>query len=202
MASGLLLYSGVGFWQRYRATHRDIPVISTQTITDSSDTPDESPVSSDRVYEVAEDQPRRIVLPSIGAEGFVQRVGVDQHGAIAVPGNVHMAGWFVGNDTPGSKGLGIIDGHVQGRYQTGVFKKLGQLKPGDNFELEYGDKSRKQFSVVSVTSYPVESVNEPLFKKLPSIEAQLNLITCGGIYDKRSGQYQERVLVVSKRTES
>lgn len=197
-AIGLLLFSGLGFWQRYQATHADVSLTSEETITSSSAEPDETPVSPAVDYKVAADQPRRILLPSIDSEGFVQRVGVDQHGAVAVPNNIHMVGWFVGNDVPGSAGLSIIDGHVQGKYQAGVFKKLEQLKAGDNFSIEFGDNSRKSFEVVSVTSYPVDGVNEPLFKKRSDIQSQLNLITCGGRYDKQANQYLERVLVISK----
>ena len=195
----LLAYSGFGLWQRYRATHSSNPLPSNTPVTTSLAEPDETVIAANSPYTVPANQPQRIVLPSINAEGFIQKVGIDQNNAIAVPSNIHMAGWFTGNDLPGDKGLSIIDGHVHGKYLPGIFTNLIKLKKGDHFTVEFGDNSTRRFEVVSVKSYPVDEAKQPLFKKQESIEAQLNLITCGGSFDKTSQQYRERVLVVSRR---
>ena len=195
---GLIGYGGVGFWQKYRTTHRPNPLPpSQQTVTNSTDSPDETSVPCAE-YKVSDDMPRRIILPSIGAEGCIQKVGVDQNNAVAVPSNIHLAGWFVNSVRPGEQGLSIIDGHVQGKYETGIFKNLDKLRPGDSFEIEFGDHSTKKFEVVSVQLLSINETTKQMFKPVDSIEKQLNLITCGGRFDKNSQQYDSRVLIASK----
>lgn len=198
---GLLAYGGMGIWQKHKATNAPQAISDNKTITTSSDTPDETPVDTNERYEVPANQPRRIQLPTIEAEGFIQKVGIDKSGAIATPNNIHLAGWYANEAIPGKPGLGIIDGHVQGKYNPGIFKNLGQLKPGDTFSVQFGDMSDKQFEVVSVKTYSIDSVSKHLFYKNPTIHSQLNVITCGGKYNQTNKQYDQRVLVVSKLIE-
>jgi hypothetical protein len=199
VAGGLLVFSGVGLWQKYRATHNPRPLPPpTKTVSASVTMPDETPIAAASHYQVPAGQPRQITLPTIGAEGFIQKVSIDQHGAIAVPSNVHMAGWYTGEAVPGEPGLSIMDGHVQGKYQPGIFQNLRRLKPKDTFSVAFGNGSSRQFEVVSVTLYATQEVTSHLFKKHGGIPAQLNLITCGGTYNTKSQQYDKRVLVISK----
>lgn len=198
VGGSLLTYGGLGFWREYRATHNPRLPESGSTVTHSVSEPDETPIKSESDYQVPANQPRSIELPTIGARGYIQKVGLDQNGAVAVPGNVNLAGWFVGEATPGKPGLSIIDGHVQGKYSPGIFKNLGKLKPGDIFIVEFGDRSTKRFEVIRVESHAVADAAQHLFKKQETIESQLNLITCSGAYNNASHQYDKRLLVVGK----
>ena len=197
LALGLIVFALAGLWRPQRASLEPRPLAAQKTVTVSMATPDEAPIEPNVYYEVPADQPRRIMLPTLNTEGFMQRVGLDQKGAMAVPENIGMAGWFVGGGVPGADGLSIIDGHVQGRYAQGIFKNLARIAPGDVFRIEYGDRSTKTFQVVSIQNYPTAAVNEPLFKHVSGIKAQLNLITCGGKYNAQTRQYDQRTLVVS-----
>jgi LPXTG-site transpeptidase (sortase) family protein len=198
IGGSLLLFSGAGLWQRYKSTHNSQPLPAPASVATSDAAPDETAIASDSRYDVPAGQPRSISFPN-GIQGFVQKVGLDRNGNVGVPSNVHMAGWFTGSDKPGNEGLSVIDGHVQGRYEPGIFKNLSKLKPGNVFTVEFGDKHTKKFEIISVTSYPADQVNQHLFKKLDAVQAQLNLITCGGKYDSASREYSERILVVSKK---
>jgi LPXTG-site transpeptidase (sortase) family protein len=190
-----------GFVRRWRATHQthtpeSVSRVLSETVTVSTDEPDETPIREDN-YEVAADMPRRIVMPSIDTAGYIQRVGVDQHQAIAVPNNVHLGGWFTGSVKPGETGLSIIDGHVQGNYAPGIFKQLEKIRTQDEFEVEFGDRSNKKFVVRSVRTVSAEEANTVLFEKDPAIERQLTLITCGGAFNKETQSYESRVIVVA-----
>lgn len=199
LATGLLIFSAVGIWHAYRTTHSPNPIPSAaKVVTVSLPEPDETAIDTADPYDVPAGQPRKIMLPTIEAEGFMQPVNVDQHGAVAVPTNVHMAGWYTGEALPGANGLSVIDGHVQGRYTPGIFKNLSKLQPGARFKIELGDGSIRQFEVVSVKSYGVDEVSKYLFEKHADIPAQVNLITCGGKYNVQNRQYDGRILVVSK----
>ncbi len=177
----------------------DAPVQSVlaETVTTTAEEPDETPVK-EVVYEVPAEMPRRIILKSIEAEGYIQQVGRDQHGAVAAPSNVHVAGWFNASSLPGLSGVSLIDGHLRGKYIDGIFRRLEQVQPKEVFEIEFGDRTVKQFEVVSVDTYTAALAAEEQFRKLDGINEQLTLITCGGTYDRATKQYQDRTIVRSK----
>jgi LPXTG-site transpeptidase (sortase) family protein len=168
-----------------------------EIITVSTNSPSEEEVSSSSVAKVLPNHPKRIVLPTIEAEGLIQRVGLDQNGQVTSPDNIHLAGWFTNKPIPGDKGVALIAGHIQGISLPGVFSNLENLKPGDKFQVELGDKSKREFEVVSVKSYDTEKYAENLFKQVKSIERQLNLVA----YDIKANANDERVFVVSKLVE-
>jgi len=201
VAAGMLLLTFALFelFSGYRATHGASPAIPKETLTRSTDRPDETPVSGDG-YRVAADQPRQIRIPSIATQGFIQKVGVDQHQAIAVPGNVHLAGWYTRSARPGDIGVSILDGHLQGRYADGIFKHLSELKAGDEIAIEFGDGSWRYFVVKHVDSFTVEEASSEQFRQLSDVDRQLTLITCSGVYDRASRQYDRRVIVRASLT--
>lgn len=169
-----------------------------EIITYSTDKPDEGKPGDDHVWQGGSEDPKYIKLPTIGAEGFVQNVGVDQNQQVAVPNNIHIAGWFVDSVKPGNKGLSIIDGHVDGRQNPGIFMNLVNLKENDLYTVEFGDGSVKQFRVIGVTSVETAKAANILFSQSPKVANQLNLITCGGTFDHDSQRYDKRVIVYSE----
>lgn len=170
----------------------------TPVITYSTDTPEEVlPPLAAYGWKGSANDPKKIVIPAITVDALLQNVGVDQNQQIAVPNNIHIAGWFVDSVRPGEKGLSIIDGHVNGRAtDAGVFKDLPNLKIGDELTIVYGDDSKQSFKVYSFQSYKTDDAASVLFSQIPSIERQLNLITCTGNYDREARSYSERQIVV------
>lgn len=172
-----------------------------QVITYSTDTPDENPPGKDFRWRGGDNDPKYITLPTINAAGYVQNVGVDQKRAVAVPNNIHMAGWFVDMARPGEQGLSIIDGHVNGRRNDGIFKNLVKLKKGDQFTVTFGDDRVIKFAVDEVVTKKTEESASVLFSQKPGILKQLNLITCGGDFDKSTQQYKERIIAIASVVE-
>ena len=168
-----------------------------EVITFSTDTPNEVKPDVGYSWPGKPGGPKYISLPSINSGGYIQKVGVDQNRAIAVPNNVHFAGWFVESARPGDRGLSIIDGHVDGRESDGVFKRLAELSEGDTFTVEFGDGTVRTFRVTGVTSVHADSAENALFSQGSWVSSQLNLITCGGSFDAATGAYDERVIVAS-----
>lgn len=168
------------------------------TITFSTDTPEENlPETVGYAWKGTSSEPKRLIIPSLGVDSYIQKVGVDQNTQIAVPNNIHIAGWFVDSVVPGQQGLSIIDGHVNGRNSDeGIFKHLKELKPGDEVIVETGAGTRTTFTVFSGESLPTDQVADKLFSQVPTIKRQLNLITCTGTYDKTARSYTERWLTV------
>jgi len=196
---GVLLagFGSLSLWQRYAATHRTADPAPQTVVSHSTDEPDETPVSAN-AYTVPAGQPRQIIIPSANIRGFIQKVGTDQHNAIAAPNNVNLAGWYIQSAKPGDPGVSIIDAHVQGRYTPGVFKNLSKVRIGDTITVEYGDHSQRTFQVVKTDTLPVEAVSGEQYVKLPGVDRQLTLITCAGSFDKASGNYTSRTLVRAK----
>lgn len=175
-----------------------VPARPTHVVTTSTDHPSEAAVTVSTYHSTATgDQPKYLRLPTIQAQGFVQAVGVDQHRQIAVPTNIHLAGWFTSTVTPGNLGLSIIDGHLDGYRQPGIFAHLTQLKPGDRFTIELATGATRTFQVKTVQALPVAAAVSALFSQLPGVDRQLNLITCGGTFHTANG-YDQRIVVASQ----
>lgn len=184
----------------YALVRKDKPVAEAKSsvITYSTDQPDENPPGKDFVWKGAANDPKYIDLPTIKGGGYLQNVGVDQKKAVAVPNNIHMAGWFVDTVRPGEMGNSVIDGHVNGRVNAGIFKNLAKLKKGDKFTIEFGDSSKKSFEVEEIVTVKTADAASVLFSQKPGITKQVSLITCGGTFDKKIQQYDQRVIAITK----
>jgi hypothetical protein len=163
-------------------------------VTKSLDYPAESSIATDE-YTVSDELPKVLSLPSIGAEGIVQRVGEDQNKQIATPNNVHAAGWYVTSVKPGEVGLSIMQGHLQGRYSKGIFYDLDKLKPHDRFSVTYGSGRVVNFAVVSVATVSVRDAAAALATRNPALARQLNLSTVSSAVDPGTERSNQRVIV-------
>ena len=196
VAVGLIVYGGYGLWQWWQSTHNPQPAMPAEIVSVSTDTPDETPpVDSCDALGSSGSQPQKIRIDAIGVDGCVQRVGVDQHKAIAVPTNIHFAGWYINSPTPGEEGVSLIDGHVLGRYNDAIFARLGESKPGDVVEITRADDAVRQFKIVDIRTFTVEEANRHLFEKIEATDSQLNLITCTGTYSSTANTYDKRIIV-------
>ena len=195
IAAGLIGFSAWGLLRQYKATHAEAPTISTKVVSHSTDNPEETPPICDETYKVAADLPRKIDLPSLGVDGCIQQVGIDQEKAVAVPTNVHVAGWYTGSVLPGQRGVSLIDGHAQGRYGAAIFTNLYKLKKGARVEVEMGDGAKHSFVVREIKSYPVAEAAQHMLTPLNDNARQLTLITCSGSYSDDDRTYTKRIVV-------
>jgi len=163
----------------------------------STDTPDETKPKPGYRWQGAPNEPKNITIPSAGIDNYIQNIGVDQRKELAVPNNIHVAGWFVDSVLPGEKGLSIIDGHLNGPNEDGVFINLEKVKMNDNITIKFGDDSIKIFEVTKVEIVSLDEAATALYSQDPKASSQLNLITCGGMYDSTSRLYDKRVIISS-----
>ena len=198
----LLGYGGFEAWRWYSLTHNSSPTISANTVAVSTDTPDETqPTEACENYTVGPKVPRTITIESIGVDGCIERVGVDQNKLVAVPTNIHLAGWYEESVLPGEVGVSLIDGHVLGRYNDAIFAKLGTVTPGAVISIEFGDGSSKKFEIFSLNTYDLEKAQSEFLKQAQGVEKQLTLITCGGDFDRAAQTYNKRVIIQAKLVE-
>ncbi len=140
--------------------------------------------------------PLALAVPSIGVRSDLLTLGLNPDHTVQVPplGPVSQAGWYQQSPTPGQVGPAILLGHIDSaRYGPGVFFELGALKPGDPVEVTRADHTVAVFRVDRVVSYPKAS--------FPSLEvygntpnAQLRLITCGGVFDPAARSYESNIV--------
>lgn len=201
IACGLLALSFASWLARKSAADRAVLVGNGEAVTYSVDNPDETNPGDAYAWKGGASDPKKIKIPSIGVDGWIQQVGVDQNQAVAAPSNVHLAGWFVDSVRPGQKGLSIIDGHVSGRTADGIFKRLQAVKIDDEITVESGDGTRKTFVVFDTKTVPTAEAAAVLFDQNPAITSQLNLITCSGSYNREARTYDQRTIIYAKAVE-
>lgn len=139
--------------------------------------------------------PVRLLIPVIGVDTPVIRLGLAPDGTVEVPPVTEhdRAGWYRHSPTPGQTGPSVILGHVTvGRYGDGVFRELARLRRGERIEARLENGTTAEFAVDSVRTvakadFPADevygNVNRPA----------LRLITCGG---PRTGEeYRDNVIV-------
>lgn len=173
-------------------------VPSSETVTAINDHPSEKKPADDTPYTVPASHPRRLIIPTIGVTSFIQPVGLEKSGRMATPNNIYFTGWYVTSPTPGGEGVSILNGHVGGRYNPGIFKDLKKLMKNDTMSVEMGDLSIQKFRVVSVKTYALAETAAPLFRDDPAIEGELHIITCDGVFDDDTQSYDNRLIVVAE----
>jgi LPXTG-site transpeptidase (sortase) family protein len=142
--------------------------------------------------------PARIRLPSLDVDAAVVAVGVDERGEMAVPEDIRETGWYRFGPAPGSvTGSSVVSGHVDDRVQgRGAFYRLVDLAVGDpvivtttaGVELDYRVSTVRR---IPKTALPVDE----LFAR--DGPPHLTLVTCGGVFDRASGNYRDNVVVTA-----
>lgn len=168
-------------------------------VTESTNKPSEQPAPVTASYSVASNLPRSIKIPAIGVHEYIQHVGTDKEGRIAVPTNIYFAGWFTDSAIPGQPGVSILDGHVHGRYDPGIFHDLHKLRKGSEITIQFGDLHWRTFTVTAtrlIDATNDEVVTAPLTDSDPNT-AELRLITCED-YDRKTGTYAKRLIVYAR----
>ena len=137
--------------------------------------------------------PLRIEIPTIAASAPVDPLGLNPDGTLAVPTDFNRAGYYTGRPPPGAIGPAIIVAHVDSKAGPAVFKRLRELKPGDEVTVTRADRSDVIFVVDRVESHPKNAFpTKAVYDPTPG--STLRLITCGGSFDRRAGHYRDNVI--------
>ena len=139
-------------------------------------------------------RPVALAIPAIGVRTPLERLGRTPQGTLQVPVSTTEAGWYTGSPRPGQIGSAIIAGHIDSTQGPGVFFRLRLLRPGDLVYVRRSDGTLVVFRVYAErmyakTRFPTERVYGP------APDAELHLITCGGVFDAATGSYLSNVVV-------
>jgi hypothetical protein len=138
--------------------------------------------------------PVALTIPAIGIQASLVHLGLTADGALAVPPSTVVAGWYTGSPRPGAIGPAVIAGHIDSRTGPGVFFRLSRLRPGDHVYVRRADGTLAVFRVTAVRSYAKDRF-PTLAVYGPTPDAELRLITCGGLFDPQAGSYLSNTVV-------
>ena len=148
------------------------------------------------VLATARSVPVLLRIPAIGLSVRLSNLGLNADGTVEVPDNIVEPGWFRLGPTPGQLGSAVILGHVDNYTGPGVFFELRTLAARDEIDVTLADGVVATFSVDSVAMYPKWAFPaERVYGSHGS--STLQLVTCGGTFDPRSGSYLSNVVVYS-----
>jgi sortase (surface protein transpeptidase) len=141
--------------------------------------------------------PTWLSIPSIGIRTRLIRLGVNSDGTLQVPSSTTVAGWYAGSPRPGTVGSAIIAGHVDSRSGPGIFFWLRTLRPGDRVYVGRADGTMAVFTVIRIKKFAKDQFpTAAVYGPVP--DAELRLITCGGIFDRSLGRYLSNVVVFAR----
>lgn len=149
---------------------------------------------SARSTSVTSSLPLTLEVPSVGIDTSLIRLRVAGDGSLEVPGSFGVAGWWADGAEPGAVGAAVIVGHVDSFTGPAVFYRLGKVKVGGTVRVTRADHSVVTFAIDGVRQYAKDQFPaDEVYGATPS--AALRLITCGGHFDRRRGEYDDNVVV-------
>lgn len=145
-------------------------------------------------------RPLTLRIPKINLETNIVTLGLNADGTIEVPKGYTEVGWYKNGPTPGEIGPAVILGHVDSYKGPAVFYHLGELQPGDQFEVVRKDGTTATFEVTESHRYSQNDFPTQLvYGDIPY--AGIRLITCTGIYDHGIQRYSHNLVVYGKLVE-
>jgi len=150
-------------------------------------------------YSVAPDLPKYISIPKLGIHNVkIIQVGLTKDGAVGAPVTATSTAWYNGSAKPGdAKGAMFIDGHVMGEANgSAVLTALKTLIAGDTITITRGDDKAFTFEVVKKATIAVDAIDmAEMLRSVDTTKLGLNLMTCGGTYDKKTQSFDHRTEV-------
>jgi sortase (surface protein transpeptidase) len=129
----------------------------------------------------------------------VGTLGLNFDGSVQVPSGTTQPGWFDLGPTPGQVGSAVLLGHVDSYRGPGVFFQLRTLAAGDQVDVDLADGDTAQFTVDSVEQFSKQAFpSQRVYGSHGS--SDLQLVTCGGVFDHQTGGYLSNVVVFTSLT--
>jgi len=142
--------------------------------------------------------PVRVAVPELGIDQTVQPEGVDAAGAMALPEDPAVAGWYRFGAAPASDaGSTVLAAHVDAvGYGVGPFARLATIPVGTTVTVTDGAGRATDYAVVTVdllakTGVPWSSVFDH------DGPPRLVLVTCGGEFDTGTHHYRSNLVVTA-----
>jgi hypothetical protein len=141
--------------------------------------------------------PVRLALPRQHVTATTVPVGVGSSGALDLPADPRVVGWWSGGALPGStSGSVVLAGHLDAADQgPGALAALLRVAINDPVEVAGLDGSVLRYRVTARHTQPKSQLPRRLFQTDGA--PVLTLVTCGGPYDRSSHHYRDNVVVTA-----
>ncbi len=138
--------------------------------------------------------PVRLTIPRLTIDAAVEQLGLAPDRTMEVPTRFDTAGWYMLGRRPGERGNAVLAGHLDSKTGPAIFWRLKELQPGDEVIVTGDDGQERRFLVRARETYRYDQVPiKHIFGR--SQEIGLNLITCAGAFDRRTQNYEQRLVV-------
>ncbi|MGW3358869.1 class F sortase [Streptomyces bungoensis] len=145
-------------------------------------------------------RPTSLRIPSLGVDAPVVGLGLDQDRRLETPplDKPRLVGWYEGGATPGESGTAIAVGHRDTRTGAAVFAALALVKPGRRIEAGRADGRTAVYTVDRVKVFDkADFPDKEVYGR--SGRPELRVLTCGGLFSRRTG-YTSNVVVFAHLT--
>ncbi|MEU6260096.1 class F sortase [Streptomyces sp. NPDC047043] len=139
-------------------------------------------------------------VPSLGIDAPVVglKVGADHQLGTPPVDKANLVGWYQDGPSPGETGTAVAVGHRDTRTGAAVFAALAQIPRDSRIEVRRADGRAAVYTVDRVrvfdkARFPDKEVYGP------SRRPELRMITCGGLFNRRTG-YTSNVVVFAHLT--
>jgi sortase family protein len=137
--------------------------------------------------------PTRVRMPSVGVDAAVVAVDVASNGELGIPDEPRMLGWWQQGAHPDGPGAVVIAGHVDtAKDGPGALFRLAQAQPGQPVTLETNLGPRR-YVVTDIHHYAKTAL--PALTFTTTGPPHLVLITCGGVFNTFTHQYDDNIVV-------
>jgi hypothetical protein len=148
-------------------------------------------------HSVPRSTPVDLRIPAINVAVSLSTLDLNPDDTVEVPTDYQQPGWYRPGPAPGQLGSAVILGHVDSYQGPGVFFRLGALRPGDRISVRLADGTVTHFVVDKVASYP--KTRFPAHQVYgPHGYSALQLVTCGGTFDRATGHYLSNIVAFSQ----
>ncbi|MEU0004772.1 class F sortase [Streptomyces sp. NPDC006314] len=145
-------------------------------------------------------RPTSFRIPSLGVDAPITGIRLDRGQQLETPpvDKPKLVGWYQGGPTPGESGTAVAVGHRDTTTGRAVFAALPQIKPGKPIEVKRADGRTAVYTVDRLqvfdkAGFPDKEVYGPTRRP------ELRVITCGGLFSRRTG-YTSNVVVFAHLT--
>ncbi len=141
----------------------------------------------------------RIVVDKAKIDAQIVVKGVDDAGVMQAPDNAYDVAWYDFSAHPGFGGNAVFAAHVDYVHVgPAVFWNLKDLEAGDLIEIKLDDGSDYKYAVNFKQQF--EAADAPVDQIVgPTGKDSVTLITCGGVFNSATHQYDKRLVVRADR---
>jgi hypothetical protein len=145
-------------------------------------------------------EPAALTIPALQVRATVLPV-VTSHGTLGVPDDPAQVGWWTGSALPGaSTGSVVIDGHVDSATAgPGALFRLADLHTGDLILVTTTTGDRRSYTVTGRRVY-LKAGGLPPALFAATGPPRLVLISCGGPFNRATGNYLDNIAVFAVPT--